>query len=84
MILLAILHKLGDGVVLLDSKGRLVVGEGTRIVQLLLAVVHHEAEVIHLFLQVWVIRSFQWLYHSITPWVELKAGALDLVDALST
>ena len=70
--------------ILLLGDGVLVVGIGMGIVQLLLTVLHHEAEVVQLTLQLGVIWGFQWQSHNITPWIELKASTLDLIDALPT
>src|SRR3954463_2572372 len=54
------------------------------IVQLLLTIVHHEAKVVQLSLQLGVGWGFQWLAICITPWAKLKASTLDLIDALPT
>src|SRR4051812_44881248 len=81
---LVLLHKDGEGLVLLDYNGIVMVGVGAVIVQLLLPVIHHEAEMIHVMLQLWVSSYLQWLYHSITPCAVLKASTLDLIDALPT
>src|SRR3954465_885506 len=81
---LAILCKHGDGLVLRLDDGRLVVGVVTAVIQLLLMIVHHEAEVVQLGLQLGVVWGFQWLSFSITPWTKLKASTLDLVDTLPT
>ena len=52
---LAILHENGNGLILLGGDGVLVVGVGAGIVQLLLTVIHHEAEVVQLNLQLVVV-----------------------------
>src|SRR3954470_22871966 len=70
--------------ILLGGDGVLVVGVGAGVVQLLLTVIHHEAEVVQLTLQLVVVWGLQWMSHSIMPWVELKAGTLDLIDTLPT
>src|SRR3954462_11947036 len=70
--------------VLCLDDGRLVVAVVTAVVQLLLTIVHHEAKVVQLSLQLRVVLGFQWLSISITPWEKLKASTLDLIDALPT
>src|SRR4051812_1476608 len=66
------------------SYSGLVVGVVTAVVQLLLTIVHHEAKVVQLSLQLGVVWGFQWLSICITPWAKLKASTLDLIDALPT
>src|SRR4051812_14162596 len=54
------------------------------VVQFLLTIIHQEAKVVQLSLQLGVVWGFQWLAICITPWENLKASTLDLIDALPT
>src|SRR3954463_3285360 len=81
---LAIFCQHGDGLILRLDDGRLVVGVVTAVVQLLLTIVHHEAKVVQLSIQLGVVWGFQGLSICITPWAKLKASTLDLIDALPT
>src|SRR4051812_36628249 len=55
---LAIPCQHGDGLVLRIDDGRLVVGVVTTVIQLLLTIVHHEAKVVQLSLQLGVVWGF--------------------------
>src|SRR4051812_20378888 len=81
---LAILCYHGDGLILRLDDGRLVVAIVTAVVQFLLTIIHHEAKVVQLGLQLGVVWGFQWLTICITSWAKLKASTLDLIDALPT